>query len=178
MSKTYRELLLDPRWQRKRLEVLESAGWQCEICSDEESTLHVHHLRYVKGRKPWEYERGEPKALCAECHKGFHATKDLLEDLLVKVEPYRLEEIVALVGGFLHGTHDTTEEQDAACQNMDPLAWQAGILASIGGGSSMFQLEIAQLCQRFFPPQCFIPNQKAAFDRAVKFAAAEDGAEG
>jgi hypothetical protein len=69
MSKSYSELLLDPRWQKKRLEVLERAGWACNDCSDAETTLHVHHVYYTKGKKPWEYPDSALIALCATCHE-------------------------------------------------------------------------------------------------------------
>lgn len=48
-----------PQWQRKRLEALEAAGWECENCGEKETTLNVHHKRYVKGRMIWEYDVSE-----------------------------------------------------------------------------------------------------------------------
>lgn len=68
----YADLLLDPRWQRKRLEVMQSAGWKCERCSAAHLTLHVHHTQYVPGRMPWEYERPELECLCETCHGTEH----------------------------------------------------------------------------------------------------------
>ena len=171
---TYREMLLDPRWQKKRLEVLEDAGWECEVCCDSERTLHVHHMRYVKGRKPWEYPRSELKELCAECHKEHHATRELLDDLMVAANPVQFEEIVAMVGGFLHGFMDTTEDQDSACLNLDPLAWQTGIFAAVIVGGAAFQADVARLMQNYFPERCFNPNQKAASDRALAAEGRED----
>lgn len=68
----YQQKLKDPRWQKKRLEVLAESGWQCSSCGDQESTLHVHHLVYVKGREPWEYENYELVVLCESCHQRTH----------------------------------------------------------------------------------------------------------
>lgn len=65
---SYAELLKDPRWQRKRLEVLNRADFTCQECSDKTKTLHVHHTYYAKGRKPWEYDATELKCLCEDCH--------------------------------------------------------------------------------------------------------------
>lgn len=67
----YADLLKDRRWQRKRLEVLNAAGWECQGCGDADSgnQLHVHHRRYVRGRKPWEYGVDELLALCERCHE-------------------------------------------------------------------------------------------------------------
>lgn len=44
---SYSEKLKDPRWQKKRLEVMESNEFCCEMCGDNESTLHVHHKEYL-----------------------------------------------------------------------------------------------------------------------------------
>lgn len=75
---TYREKLKDPRWQRKRLEVLSAADFCCEICGDGKNTLHVHHRQYFKDRDPWDYEAGQLSALCEECHESLHEEEDRL----------------------------------------------------------------------------------------------------
>lgn len=72
MSTPYSEKLKDPRWQKKRLEVMERAGWLCQICGDSDSELHVHHPRYVKGREPWDYEN--LICACHACHGRIHGT--------------------------------------------------------------------------------------------------------
>lgn len=66
---TYSEKLKDPRWQRKRLEVLSAAGFKCEECGDGTATLHVHHCYYEKGLMPWEYPDEALKCVCEFCHK-------------------------------------------------------------------------------------------------------------
>ncbi len=35
----YLEKLKDPRWQKKRLAVMERAGWKCQCCSETKKTL-------------------------------------------------------------------------------------------------------------------------------------------
>lgn len=79
MKQTYFEKLKDPRWQKKRLECLDAAGWSCEMCGDDESTLHVHHKQYFKGREPWDYERGQLAVLCEACHSAQHESEDELQ---------------------------------------------------------------------------------------------------
>ena len=76
---SYRDKLLDPRWQKKRLEALEASGWMCERCCDTESTLHVHHRQYFKGREPWEYDARQLAVLCAYCHEETHGHDDELQ---------------------------------------------------------------------------------------------------
>lgn len=43
----YIEKLRDPRWQKKRLQILERDGFACQSCYDTETTLHVHHCTYT-----------------------------------------------------------------------------------------------------------------------------------
>lgn len=72
---SYSEKLKDPRWQKKRLEVLERAGWKCEGCGDAANTLHVHHGHYVKGREPWEYPAHVLWSLCEDCHENAESAR-------------------------------------------------------------------------------------------------------
>jgi hypothetical protein len=75
---TYREQLAHPNWQKRRLEVLSAKKFTCECCGDEEKTLHVHHRRYVKGRKAWEYQDWELAVLCNSCHEFEHHVRERL----------------------------------------------------------------------------------------------------
>ncbi len=68
MKKNYSEILKDPRWQKKRLEVLQSKGFKCEDCGDTKKTLHVHHRYYVSNRMPWNYPPVCYQVLCKSCH--------------------------------------------------------------------------------------------------------------
>jgi hypothetical protein len=78
-SKEYLELLRDPRWQRKRLEILERDGWECTFCGDTKTTLHVHHRYYKRGKKPWEYDDEALTTLCETCHAKVTETKRLID---------------------------------------------------------------------------------------------------
>jgi len=40
MKVTYAEKLKDPRWQKKRLEIMERDEWTCQWCVDSESPLN------------------------------------------------------------------------------------------------------------------------------------------
>lgn len=73
MSKKYSELLKDPRWQKKRLEIFARDNWTCQRCHDKTETLNVHHTNgYRKNLKPWEYPDSELLTLCEPCHKAQH----------------------------------------------------------------------------------------------------------
>jgi hypothetical protein len=65
----YQKKLLDPRWQKKRLEILQRDNFACRCCEDEKSTLHVHHLDYQRGKEPWDYENDDLITLCEYCHE-------------------------------------------------------------------------------------------------------------
>lgn len=67
IRKTYSELLRDPRWQRKRLEVFQRDKFCCLMCGSNEDTLHVHHLKYCKN--PWDVSNDELQTLCFLCHE-------------------------------------------------------------------------------------------------------------
>lgn len=66
---TYSEKLKDPRWQKKRLEVMGYDSFKCVECGSESKTLNVHHTYYVSGRNPWDYPSRSLLTLCQDCHK-------------------------------------------------------------------------------------------------------------
>jgi hypothetical protein len=68
----YFQELKNPIWQKKRLSILERDNWTCQGCYNKEQTLHVHHITYEKGKKPWDYEDGNFITLCEDCHKRVH----------------------------------------------------------------------------------------------------------
>jgi hypothetical protein len=69
---SYEQLLRDPRWQKKRLQILERDGWKCRACFKESETLHVHHLAYRNGTNPWDYNERVLLTLCESCHDLAH----------------------------------------------------------------------------------------------------------
>ena len=78
----------DPRWQKKRLEILQRDDFKCQSCTDDENQLHVHHIYYKKGLKPWEYDNVILITLCEECHKTWHIlfdNKELNSDCIILV---------------------------------------------------------------------------------------------
>lgn len=76
---TYSDKLKDPRWQKKRLQILERDEWSCQWCGNKEATLHVHHQYYEKGAEPWEADEFALTTLCADCHDVHHLMKTPLE---------------------------------------------------------------------------------------------------
>ncbi|HEX9972276.1 MAG TPA: hypothetical protein VGD14_09415 [bacterium] len=68
MKKSYKEKLLDPRWQKKRLEILERDNWSCQACGAKDRPLQIHHLSY-QNLEPWEIESDQLITLCDVHHK-------------------------------------------------------------------------------------------------------------
>lgn len=94
---TYGEMLRDPRWQRKRLEIFQRDGFQCQFCGDADSPLHVHHIHYLKGSAPWEYPEEFLVTLCEDCHEEekdeLHQSKAWLMFMLCKMGIRSAEQI-------------------------------------------------------------------------------------
>lgn len=63
----YSEKLKHPNWQKKRLEILQRDNFTCQLCTDTETELHVHHLKYTG--EPFEAPNEDLQTLCKRCHK-------------------------------------------------------------------------------------------------------------
>lgn len=92
-----------PKWQAKRLKVMEVAGFKCTHCGDKDSTLNVHHISYFKGRDPWEYDDDELVCLCEGCHESMHDMEDRLKEALhaYKVIHYQCNYSIEWLIGYL-----------------------------------------------------------------------------
>jgi hypothetical protein len=62
----YSEKLKNPKWQRKRLEILNRDNFKCCLCDGEEVELHVHHLKYTN--EPHNAPNKDLETLCKYCH--------------------------------------------------------------------------------------------------------------
>lgn len=86
MSKrSYSEELKDPRWQKKRLEVLQRDGFQCQNCGDTQSELNVHHVYYDPDFKVWEYPDEAYMTLCKTCHYRWHYLKKGIDKMFCQL---------------------------------------------------------------------------------------------
>lgn len=88
---SYAEMLKDPRWQKKRLEVMQRDGFRCQHCLSEDKPLQVHHLVYDKDKKPWEYDNNQLITLCEDCHQDeTEYSRYLYTDFQVFVRDFKL----------------------------------------------------------------------------------------
>ncbi len=107
MAKTYQELLRDPLWQRRKSEILNRDNFTCTACGNKEKTLHVHHIEYWSGRKPWEYPDDMLVTLCEDCHEKEHDREKLETNLAqaLKSKGFLVSDLFAF-GTLLY--HDKT----------------------------------------------------------------------
>ena len=121
----YKAQYTDPRWQRKRLEVMALNDFTCEQCDATDKQLHVHHRFYRKGANIWDYSREEFECLCHDCHNARHEKLDLLK-FMIGVNPSHLEQLLGYLTGILmhEGEHGHAEVS----------SWEfaAGLLDSVG----------------------------------------------
>lgn len=95
----YSDKLKSPKWQKKRLEIMDRDNFKCRTCLDDKKTLHVHHIFYdSKYKNPWDYPNCLLITLCDDCHTLEHEKdiKDvglyLIQDL-IKLSNYPVSKI-------------------------------------------------------------------------------------
>lgn len=75
----YIKQIKSPKWQRRRLEIMNTDNFTCQICGDKENSLNVHHLCYDRDNDIHEYKDTELMTLCEDCHQSEH-DPELLND--------------------------------------------------------------------------------------------------
>lgn len=98
----YKEQIKSPKWQKRRLEIMEKDNFTCQLCGDTETMLNVHHLSYHRDRNIWEYEDWELMTLCENCHKDEHSSLDDLNSYVesIKSRGVTMREIIALLNAI------------------------------------------------------------------------------
>ena len=77
----YSILLKTKEWQKKRLAILKRDSYKCTKCGSIEK-LHVHHKKYVPGKKPWEIQNKHLATLCNVCHNDVHSGKPITDFII------------------------------------------------------------------------------------------------
>lgn len=163
---TYSEQLRHPNWQRKRLECLEYASWECQQCGEKEKQLQVHHRQYFKGRMAWEYETLELMVVCDDCHVGEHKSIDAMKYLQAITD---VADNLAILAGF-HATDDWIDPTVLSnVRESNPLTFAAGF------GGYLFanlpiddQLRVAQFAVSLMHPEAE-PRLHFEFSRGNTF---------
>jgi len=71
----YTNLLKDPRWQKKRLEIMDRDSFTCTMCGDTKETLNVHHKDYENKKFPWDVSNENLITVCETCHQIIEGCK-------------------------------------------------------------------------------------------------------
>lgn len=101
---TYSEKLRDPRWQKKRLEVMERDEFTCVTCGRKDKTLNVHHWYYRKGNEPWDYPTESLVCLCEDCHERIELLKvNLLAAIGKLPRDENTKELLSWLTGYAKG---------------------------------------------------------------------------
>ena len=81
----YSDKLRDPRWQQRRLRVLDTHRWACEDCGGTKEQLEVHHCYYLRGNEPWEHGDNLLMCLCAHCHQRRQNLEEMAKQSLSEI---------------------------------------------------------------------------------------------
>lgn len=75
----YKKKLKDPRWQKKKSEIMMRDKFTCQLCGSTENTLNVHHITYMrcKNGEPWSCPDSDLVTLCENCHREVHDNPDI-----------------------------------------------------------------------------------------------------
>ncbi len=95
--KTYRKLLLHPKWKEKAQYIKKRDNYTCQNCGETDCILDVHHKNYILGKNPWEIPSRYLITLCRLCHKNEHKGKKINE-FYITLEEFR--EKRKEIGGF------------------------------------------------------------------------------
>lgn len=126
-KRTYWEKLKDPRWQKRRLEILQRAEFQCENCGDGSETLHVHHGYYRKDLEPWEYPQESLWCLCESCHADIQRELGELHERLAFMPPHMLYEVALVLSDFADAFpyHFVVKDEERFKREAaDPASWR------------------------------------------------------
>lgn len=132
MKLTFTEQYKHPSWQKRRLEMLEYHGWECEGCQNKDKTLHVHHKQYFKGRMLWEYSNDELQVLCETCHEDVHHVLDGIKEMLTNIN---IDEAFSLLAGYFGRYGDINTSIIEKAMQVDGLAFAHGFVASLSQNS-------------------------------------------
>ena len=169
----------DPRWQQKRLQQFELAGWKCQECGSKKNELNLHHYWYEKDNEVWDYPDECFVVLCDGCHVAWHARKRQIDHLLA-FSLSEMDQAFGLLCGLRCATYGVdfqfTPNTDALTASAvvrgfwPPLDYQRllidGVLKKIANGDTFFLSNVVCLVIPIDEPEfAFIAKW---FDNAIE----------
>ena len=115
---TYEEKLKSPKWQKKRLEIMQRDNFTCVVCGKgikDDTPLQVHHLKYLKNVEPWNYADDYLITLCDECHSKVHKRTIIIP--FIKIAPSKEASIQKLKQDDNREKEEINIEQDYKREN-------------------------------------------------------------
>ncbi len=103
---SYFQKLLDPRWQKKRLEIFQRDEFTCRECYLADKTLHVHHGFYRSNTDPWDYPSESLHTLCEDCHQGIQRNLQECHEIIGSFSMeqfYGILELLRAIGNAPYG---------------------------------------------------------------------------
>lgn len=109
---TYSEKLKNPKWQKKRLEILQRDNFKCSKCADTETELQIHHLKYTGN--PWDAPNENLITVCKHCHFILEDAKEKHFEI-IGIEDGGFYKIVLLKDGIAYYSLDFSEFPEYLC---------------------------------------------------------------
>lgn len=133
---SYKDLLRDPRWQRKRLGIFQRDNFACVACGAKDKELQVHHGYYGRGLMPWEHPAATLHTVCPDCHISWQSATAILHAIIGAAKPRSLE-------GLIHSVIDVVaaerEMPGSASFALSKAEW-AAIVGEFGKATEWFGL--------------------------------------
>ena len=168
--KDYKSQYLHPKWQKRRLEILEAAGYQCQTCDDTEKTLHVHHKRYIKGRDVWDYADDDLEVLCADCHKHEHWQRDELNKMVSTMCSEQVADLLCIIAGMKSYALEIADDELNNWRSLNSNAVEVGyIVGSLTSDRCCSEAAMLADVLRANPPDyplyadCYPPNETPSY---------------
>jgi 5-methylcytosine-specific restriction endonuclease McrA len=98
----YSKKLKDKRWIKYRYLVLRRDDHTCQDCGGKEEwgyQLHVHHIKYISNKEPWEYPPSYVITLCKRCHENIHGLPNERDPYVTKVSIKQIFKKMAVLSG-------------------------------------------------------------------------------
>lgn len=123
----YREKLANPRWQRRRTEIMQRANFACEVCGDDNQELHVHHVEYRREyRNPWEYPDNLLRCLCSDCHTLAHIPRHKVCAYVEPDKAQRVQRQAAIEDAAHKMSHELQSAIEAVCSDRTSTSEEIG----------------------------------------------------
>ena len=110
---TYSQQLRDPRWLKRRQEIIERANNLCEQYGEQSDRFEIHHGYYLKDKMAWEYPDEVLYCLCPDCH---YSIQELME-----VAHYHVAKRNLRLYAVIHQIHQNVEVRGGELENSNPL---------------------------------------------------------